>query len=249
MRYILILIILLGVDRFGHAEEETNFFGLSKVSFFRKKQVKETKKPASESENQQNTTLNTNTTQTPVEDDWTEPVIDTAGKVTLHTPPAVVKNFVENPSPENADVYLEWNTKRVEKLFKAQEALVRAIKKREAALQKTSPAPVVTAREIPGIKEKHVVYFMLKGCSACKQQSAVIEQIHAEHPEVFIEAFGKGYTQEETKELRFPAKPDMGISKLFGITTFPSMLVFNKKGEKYFIYGFKEKKEILKLLR
>ena len=43
MRYILILIILLGVDRFGHAEEETNFFGLSKVSFLGRNRLKKLK--------------------------------------------------------------------------------------------------------------------------------------------------------------------------------------------------------------
>lgn len=249
MRYFLI-IIFLGMCSGGIAEEEKNFLGLSKVDFFGKKQSKETKKIGPETENPQNTTLNnTNSTSIPKEDDWMEPVIDGTGKITLHTPPKVVRDFVENPSEENAEVYLEWNTKRVEKLFKAQAALAAAIKKRDTALKNNRIGFLPVTPKIPGIKEKHVVYFMLKGCSACKQQSVVIEQIHAEHPEVFIEAFGKGYTQEEIGELRFPAKPDMGISRLFGITTFPSMLVFNEKGEKYFIYGFKEKDEILKLLR
>ncbi|HAH20138.1 MAG TPA: hypothetical protein DCL49_04445 [Candidatus Omnitrophica bacterium] len=249
MRYIFIVIVL-GLAIPCQAEENENFFGLSRVSFFKRKEMKKTEELTKKETTQQNITQNnTNSTQLPIQDDWTEQVIDSSGKITLHTPPAVVRDFVENPTEEKAEVYLEWNTKRVEKLFKAQEALARAIKKRETASKNAPVNPVAGLQKIPGIEEKHVVYFLLKGCSACKQQSEVVKQIHAEYPEVIIEAFGKGYTQEELRFLGFPAKPDMGISKLFGISTFPTMLVFNEKGDKYFVYGLKEKEEILKLLR
>ena len=93
----------------------------------------------------------------------------------------------------------------------------------------------------------YLFYFMLKGCPACEREARVIEDIHLNHPEIRIEAFGKGFSDTELDGFRFSARQDNGMSGLFKVTSYPSIAVFNKKNQRYFLSGFIDKDKIIGL--
>jgi hypothetical protein len=105
-----------------------------------------------------------------------------------------------------------------------------------------------------GIKDlksrvSYLFYFMLKGCHACEKESKIIEDIYLNHPEIRIEAFAKGFSDRELEEFRFPARQDNGMSSLFKINSYPSIAVFNKKKQRYFLSRFMDEERILKLFQ
>ena len=89
---------------------------------------------------------------------------------------------------------------------------------------------------------------MSKGCPACEKESRVIEDLYLNHPEIRVEAFAKGFSDRELEGFRFPVRQDNGMSSLFKVNSYPSIAVFNKKKQKYFLSGFVDKDRILKLL-
>ena len=50
---------------------------------------------------------------------WAEPIRLPDGRMTTHVPPRRVLEFLENPTRENAQKYLEWQSERMEKIRKA----------------------------------------------------------------------------------------------------------------------------------
>jgi hypothetical protein len=54
---------------------------------------------------------------------WGEPQVDSSGKVTTKLPPLPAMRYLTDPSPENAKAYVEWNTKRMQAIEKAQNLL------------------------------------------------------------------------------------------------------------------------------
>lgn len=186
-------------------------------------------------------------------DEWAEPVMSPSGKVSIYVPPPVVRDFLEKPDPENAKAYLEWNSKRIKKFILAQELLTKEAKElgymKEA---KSFPEPDSSLNlKSSGHNTKagvsYLFYFMLKGCPACEREARVIEDIHLNHPEIRIEAFGKGFSDAELDGFRFSARQDNGMSSLFKVTSYPSIAVFNKKKQRYFLSGFIDKERILGL--
>lgn len=57
--------------------------------------------------------------------DWREPVIGADGKTTYYVPPDPVIQLLNDPTPENAKTYMDWQNQKTERIIKAQEALVR----------------------------------------------------------------------------------------------------------------------------
>ncbi|MBU2034334.1 MAG: hypothetical protein KKA59_00940, partial [Candidatus Omnitrophica bacterium] len=80
-------------------------------------------------------------------------------------------------------------------------------------------------------------------------EARVIEDISLNHPEIRIEAFAKGFSDTELDGFRFPVRQDSGMSSLFKVTSYPSIAVFNKKKQRYFLSGFIDKERILKLFQ
>ena len=59
--------------------------------------------------------------------DWSEPSIASDGKVSSYIPPAPMLTLLEDPSPQNARTYLDWQKHKIEKIIKAQEAIDQVI--------------------------------------------------------------------------------------------------------------------------
>ena len=173
----------------------------------------------------------------PIIDEWAEPIVSPSGKVSIYLPPKQVRDFLESPNPENAKAYLEWNARRIKKFTLAHQLLAK-----EAA----KLGLVKDAVQFKN-KENYLAYFMLKGCSACENQSKVIEDIYLHHPEIRIEAFEKGFSDKELEQFSFPVRPDDGISQAFKINRYPAILVFNKNKRRYLLSGYSDKDKILRL--
>ena len=64
--------------------------------------------------------------------DWREPMLSKDGQLTYYTPPKVMQQLLDDPTPENARVYIEWQKERTDRIIKVQEVIARA---REGAVQ------------------------------------------------------------------------------------------------------------------
>jgi len=189
-----------------------------------------------------------------ITDEWFEPIISPTGTVSIYVPPQEVRDFLENPNPENARAYLEWNARRIKKIFLAQELLIKEskelgyMKQAKSLGESNSSSPKLSASNNntkPGAN--YLFYFMLKGCPVCEREAEVIEDIYLNHPEIRIEAFAVGFSDRELEEFRFSARQDNGMSKLFKIASYPAIAVFNKKNQRYFISGYVDKDRVLRL--
>jgi hypothetical protein len=184
-------------------------------------------------------------------DEWAEPVISPSDKISVYVPPQEVRDFLEKPDPENAKAYLAWNLKRIKKFILAQELLAKEAKElgyMEEAKSLLEPGSSVGIKDLKsGVS--YLFYFMLKGCPTCEKESKIIEDIYLNHPEIRIEAFAKGFSDRELEEFRFPARQDNGMSSLFKINFYPSIAVFNKNKQRYFLSRFMDEERILKLFQ
>lgn len=182
-------------------------------------------------------------------DEWAEPVISPSGKVSIYLPPKEVRDFLDKPDAENAKAYLQWNLKRVKKFVVAQGLLAKEAKelgfmKEAKSLLEDNYTGVAT-----GVKDgvNYLFYFMLNGCPACEKESLVIKDIYLNHPGIRIEAFANGFSDRELEGFGFSVRQDKGMSSLFKVNSYPTIAVFNRKNQRYFLSGFVEKDKILKL--
>jgi len=238
MRF-LILMFIIFLTHLAIANAQS-LFQYDRVDFFQEIEAQEELAPA-ETKHQPETIV----------DEWTEPIIAPSGKVSIYVPPQEVRDFLEKPDPENAKAYLEWNLKRIKKFILAQELLTKEAK--ELGYMKEAKS-LLEPDSSAGIKDpksgvSYLFYFMLKGCPVCEREVRVIEDIYLNHPEIRIEAFAKGFSDRELEEFRFPARQDNGMSSLFKVNSYPSIAVFNKKKQRYFLSGLIDRERILKLFR
>ena len=190
-----------------------------------------------------------------IQEEWAEPIISPSGKVTIYVPPKEVRDFLENPEPQNAKAYLAWNLRRIKKFILAQGLLrkeakeLEVMKETKGLLESDSPAVLRDSNDNAKIEVSYLFYFMLKGCPTCEKESRVIEDIYLNHPEVRIEAFAKGFSDRELENFRFSVRQDNGMSSLFKVGSYPGIAIFNKKNKRYFLSGFVDKEKILRLLK
>ena len=152
-----------------------------------------------------------------ITDEWAEPVISPSGKVSIYLPPKEVRDFLEKPDPENARAYLAWNLKRIKRFTIAQELLSKEAKKLEVVKETKSLREPDSSAGFRGSSNNiktgvsYLFYFMLKGCPVCEREAHVIEDICLNHPEIRIEAFAKGFSDQELDRFRFPVRQDNGM--------------------------------------
>jgi len=185
-----------------------------------------------------------------VESQWAEPIVEPSGKVTIYVPPREVRNFLDKPDSENAKAYLGWNMSRIRKFMTAQQLLEKEAK--GMGLDKdgkdlSSLGSLPNGNSLVNNRGNNLFYFMLKGCPACKEETRILEAIHLNHPEINIEAFADGFSDDELKGFTFPVTQDNGMSQKLRINSYPTILVFNEKKERYLISGYVGKDKILEL--
>jgi len=193
-------------------------------------------------------------TQSPeiIVDEWAEPVISPSGKVSIYLPPKEVRDFLDKPDAENAKAYLQWNLKRIKKFVIAQGLLAKEAKELGSMKEAKGLLEDNYTGGANGVKDvkagvNYLFYFMLNGCPACEKESRVIKDIYLNHPEIRIEAFANGFSEQELEGFGFSVRQDNGMSRLFKVNSYPTVAVFNRKNQGYFLSGFVEKNKILKL--
>lgn len=236
--FIFMFIIFLSHLALAKAE---SVFSYERIDFFQETEVH--KEPA---------TADTNNSSEIVSDEWAEPIISPSGQVTIYVPPKEVRDFLEKPDPGNAKAYLAWNLRRIRKFVLAQELLAKEAKVLEFNNELKTMLEANSSPKFNGqdrIKAGYLFYFMSKGCPTCERETRVIEDIYSNYPEIRVEAFAQDFSDRELESFRFPARQDKGMSRLFKVNSYPALVVFNKKKQKYFLSGFVEKERIVKLLK
>ena len=184
-----------------------------------------------------------------VESEWAEPIVSPSGNVAIYVPPKEVRDFLDKPDPGNAKAYLGWNMNRIKKFIIAQQLLENEAK--GMGLDKDSKvASLPDGANLvnnPDDRRNHLFYFMLKGCPACKEETRILEEIHLNHPEINIEVFADGFSDDELKGFVLPVTQDNGMSQKLRINSYPTILVFNEKKERYLISGYVGEDKILEL--
>lgn len=240
MKFAIIIFVILG--SFLEPAHAQNIFEYDEVDFFSSVENQGKISQASSKESPET-----------VESEWAEPIISPSGNVTIYIPPKEVKDFLEKPDPENARAYLEWNIKRIKKFIIAQQLLEKEAK--GMVLDKNNKdSPVldylpddVSLVNNARLQGNHLFYFMLKGCPACEKETRIIEDTYLTHPEIKIEAFASGFSDAELKDFVFPVRQDNGVSQHFKINTYPTILVFNEKEERYLMSGYVDQDKMLRL--
>lgn len=225
---VFILMFIIFLSHLTNASAES-VFRYERIDFFQ--EVETQKEPVS---------TETNTSSEVIQEEWAEPIISPSGKVSIYVPPKEVRDFLDKPDPENAKAYLAWNIKRIKKFILAQELLRKEAKELEVMKE---------GKNLLKPDSGYLFYFMLKGCPTCDKESRVIEDIYLNHPGIRVEAFAKGFSDQELENFRFSARQDNGMSSLFKVNSYPAIAVFNKNKQRYFLSGFIDKDRILKLLQ
>jgi len=207
-------------------------YGFTEIDYFNMKGLKKTDK--------REIHATVDKSEAPISQDlWIEPAISADGKVSYYRPPQVVVDFLDDPTKENGKAYIEWNQEKLAKITKAQEVL------QELAGEMNIIPPVQPPQEIPTALSKtvsvektaNVVFFLLRGCPYCEKQKELIKDLFKKRPDLHIEVFGKNYTNDDIKQLPFPMKIDDGLSRQFGLNTYPSVFIENQYGKKLIMPG------------
>ena len=237
MKCAIIIFMILGY--FLEPAHAQNMFEYNEVDFF------------NSIESQQKVIVQSKEKPETIENEWAEPIVSPSGNVAIYVPPREVRNFLDKPDPENARAYLNWNMNRIRKFMTAQQLLEKEAK--GMGLDKDSKvASLPDGANLvnnPDDRRNHLFYFMLKGCPACKEETRILEEIHLNHPKINIEAFADGFSDDELKGFVLPVTQDNGMSQKLRINSYPTILVFNEKKERYLISGYVGKDKILELFQ
>ena len=237
MKCAIIIFMILG--SFLEPADAQNMFEYNEVDFF------------NSIESQQKVIVQSKEKREVIESEWAEPIVSPSGNVAIYVPPKEVRDFLDKPDPENAKAYLNWNMNRIRKFMTAQQLLEKEAK--GMGLDKDSKvASLPDGANLvnnPDDRRNHLFYFMLKGCPACKEETSILEEIHLKHPEIDIEAFASGFSDDELKGFVLPVTQDNGMSQKLRINSYPTILVFNGKKERYLISGYVGKDKILELFQ
>ncbi len=157
--------------------------------------------------------------------------------------PKPIKQFLLNPTEENAKAFLEWQYQYFKHLEKIGFAL------REAALKYSHqvypimgyPESVLIATNYPGLRDElfkkviskvrdkfGLIYFFSSRCKFCKLQSPLIEKLHKDFgiPVRGVSVDG-GFIPENIPQVVNPE-----LARRFGITSVPALVgVIDEEGE------------------
>lgn len=140
---------------------------------------------------------------------WAEPIRMPDGRFAVYVPAPQVLRFLDDPTPESARGYLEWQKERITKLRRAMEVL-EATAAEDEAKDGTGP-PMPNAGESPqgslpvkatSSEAKHkaplteFTYFRRDGCIYCDRQDPILEAVRSKRPDVAIRKVMPGESPE-----------------------------------------------------
>lgn len=163
---------------------------------------------------------------------WAEPSVDSSGKVISKLPPLPVLRALADPTPENAQAYIEWNKKRADALSKF--------------VQMTSPGEDKTLTLQNANEIKKVEFFFSPTCPYSMQQAPVVEQLAKTIGYTKVTAFT---ASTDIRSIQDFVKKTAIMMKIFiapetlsqnGVTAVPVTIVETIDGRKLRYDGFTE---------
>jgi hypothetical protein len=168
---------------------------------------------------------------------WAEPIRMPDGRFAVYVPPPQVLRFLDDPTPETARGYLEWQKERITKLRRAMEVL-EATAEEDEARDGTGP-PIMNAGEpsngSPSVKATssesklkapltEMTYFRRDGCVFCDRQDPILEAVRSKRPDVAYRKVKPGESPElwakyavnvtPTVVIEIPGKPPVVLRGL-----------------------------------
>lgn len=201
----------------------------------------------------QDTTPNGNKPKEEVKEDPNEEVsVDPdTGKVSVYKPPTVVSSFVNAPTKENAQAYLDWIESKSKKTQTAMNMLTEVVKEKQEAKKKEA----LKAQE--GRDKPEIVTFITPECPHCASQVMALNGLLREGwlGRVEVHAIMKSDAQSrdlfmKSKMVAFPIALDQGEFAAMGIDVWPTTLVLPAGTDKVLMYkGVVTTAELKKLLQ
>ena len=155
---------------------------------------------------------------------WAEPIRMPDGRFAVYVPPPQVLRFLDDPTPETARGYLEWQKERITKLHRAMEVL-EATGTEDKAKDGTGP-PVANAGESsngsPSVKATssesklkapltEITYFRRDGCVFCDRQDPILEAVRSKRPDVAFRRVMPGKSLELWAKYAISVTPTLVI--------------------------------------
>jgi len=170
---------------------------------------------------------------------WCDPQMDPAtGQITCKMPPKVVLNLLQNPTPENAKKYIEWNQKKMEQIAKAQQIVEQ--------ITGDSQKEQISVKDI-----KEVNFYFSTSCPHCLKQAQVIKKLTKFIPGKIVGYMVSGDAVSlakflQTTGLKIPVY-HFSYSSYKNISAVPlTIIILNNNKQKEFI-GFTENLGIIEI--
>ncbi len=130
---------------------------------------------------------------------WAEPIRMPDGRFSVYLPPQQVLRFLDDPTPETARGYLQWQKERVSKLRRAMEVLEATASAEDTKVpvvppdaevrvpsEKTEPVKRSTLDAKLKAPATELIYFRRDGCGYCDRQDPILEIVRSRLPEVVL---------------------------------------------------------------
>jgi hypothetical protein len=178
----------------------------------------------------------------PVVSIWAQPIVMPNGTIQVYVPPPQVVNFLNNPTPQNAQAYFNWEKERIAKIAKASAMLQQIAEKNNTS----NIMPVNSQTTIPQSQQQiqpqqatqnnntykspfstpTILYFAKQGCKFCMAEEFVMHLFYKEyHNYVHIIGLWVGSKNSIPKQ-HFPFQVSNGLEKKFKIGLYPAMIFY-----------------------
>jgi len=163
---------------------------------------------------------------------WCDPQMDpSTGQVTCKMPPKTVLDLLQNPTPENAKKYLEWNQKKMEQIVKAQQVVEQ--------VTGDSKQEQISIKDI-----KEVDFYFSTTCPHCQKQAQVIKKIAKLIPNKVVGYIVNGDAVSLAKFLQITGLKipvyHFSSAPYKNITAVPLTIIVFKDGKQKEFLGFTE---------
>ena len=178
---------------------------------------------------------------------WAEPIRMPDGRFSVYLPPPQVLRFLDDPTPETARGYLQWQKERVSKLRRAMEVLEATASAEDAKesvvapdaedrgpSEKTEPIKGSTLDAKLKAPATELIYFRRDGCGYCDRQDPILETVRSRLPEIRL------------RRVMWGGSPDLWAK--YSVTVTPTVVIEADGKPPVVLRGLASEKTILKAI-
>lgn len=199
---------------------------------------------------------------------WAEPVQGPDGRMRVYLPPRPVREFFDNPTPERARAYLEWNTKRLEAIDRAVAVLQQVsgqplggltsptagppgpLASRPPAPAEAAPGPAAAGRRPAPARALNVLMAFATWCPYSQRQLPIMSQL-AQRVPVRGLAFDSPEAEVAALGRRLPFPVTAGPADLrerLGVRSYPTLFVLDGQMVVHVARGFHSLEDLTGIL-